>query len=276
MTTTYRRQTADDAELAQLGQGKGTVLVLDGTPYRRGAIADLRAEAARMEAGRLRIVTRSSEITVGNWAGPSHLFPAITVDQAHGVVRVTHHSVADKHAHGCTWEHAEIRSEDGQAVLVTGMCGLRNYKHPKCGGRQSFCFAIFRGDSGHIYTHRAPATKGWMTCPPDQITKRLRKLGIGADRGVVQQGDFLLKPSNGKALPAEEFKHEYMGSGHHKFEVPVLRTYARGKTYILLTEPVVIHHEAVDGIKHPAVTVPAGQYILGTTANSLTHPNARD
>lgn len=226
----------------------------------------------------LTVVTRATEYSKqGKWWGPAELFPDISVDQATRVVTVVYHSAADpSRRYGKTWEHSETISSDGQAVLIRGMCGYKNLVHPQCGGRQQFCFAVFVGDSGHVYTHRAPATRGWMECRPEDITARLVKLGIGAVRGVIQQGDYLLKPANGNALPEEEFKHEYMGSGHHRFEVPVLRAWSGRATHVLIREPVRLVHHAVDGIQHPDVVVPAGQYIIGTTASSLRHANGRD
>ena len=218
--------------------------------------------------------TKTTEIkSAGNWWGPKDIFPAIEVDQATGTVTVEFFDVADsKRAWGKTHEHTEDLSADGTALFVRGMTGVKNVKHPECGGRQQFCYAIFEGDSGHIYVHRAVASKGWMAASPAEIRKRLRKLGIGADAGVVQQGDFLLKPANGSSLPDEEFKHEYMGSGHHKFELPVLRSGGQ----IWVQEPTNLVHHAVDGIQHPTVTVQPGKYIVGTTAPSLEHSNKRD
>jgi hypothetical protein len=110
-----------------------------------------------------------------------------------------------------------------------------------------------------------------MEADPDTIRKRLRKLGIGADN-VIQQGDFLLKPANGRSYPDSDFAHERMGSGHHNFEMPVL--YHRGQYWI--KESTTLIHTAVDGIQHPDVIVPPGKYVVGTTANQLRHSNARD
>jgi hypothetical protein len=176
---------------------------------------------------------------------------------------------------GKTHEHSETLSADGQVLRITGMTGLRNDRR-RTGGRQQFCYFVFRGDSGHLYTHRAVASKGWLECPPSKLLARLRKMGIGADRGVVQQGDFLLKPSNGNGYPVEQFAHETMGAGHHKFACPVLYADGEHGRQYLLREPVLIQHEAVDGIQHPAVTVPAGQYTVGTTSEGLRHDNKRD
>jgi hypothetical protein len=158
---------------------------------------------------------------------------------------------------------------------LTGLTGLRNDRR-RTGGRQRFCYFVFLGDSGHYYTHRAVASKGWLECPPEKLLARLRKLGIGADRGVVQQGDFLLKPANGNGYPADQFAHETMGAGHHKFAAPVLYADGEHGRQYLLREPVLLRHEAVDGIQHPDVMVPVGQYVVGTTSEGLRHSNRRD
>ncbi|MFW5700925.1 MAG: hypothetical protein ACOCWM_04470, partial [Cyclobacteriaceae bacterium] len=39
---------------------------------------------------------------------------------------------------------------------------------------------------------------------------------------------------------------------------------------------VQLVHEAVDGIQHPTITVPPGQWIIGSTATQLYHSNYRD
>lgn len=216
----------------------------------------------------------------GNWNTAKDFFPTIEIEQSgkNSVVSITtqHSTGYQKKATGET-ESIEIKQNaNGDAVLITGLSTCKNWINYKCSGEQKFCYCVFVGDSGHVYVHRAPATKGWMNCDPENILKRLRKLGIGADVNVIQQGDFLLKPANGNALPDEEFKHEYMGSGHHKFEMPVLRAWSEHGTQIFVKEPVIIHHEAVDGIQHPDVEIPVGKYIIGTTANSLRHNNMRD
>jgi hypothetical protein len=220
---------------------------------------------------------RTEELgSVGNWAGPRDLFPRIEVDQETATVTITYLSVANGRQWGRTHEHTEILSADGQALRISGFTGLKNDKHPRAGGRQHFCFFVFRGDSGHLYTHRAVASKGWLECPPEKLLKRLRKLGIGAAENVVQQGDFLLKPANGNACHDSDFAHETTGTGHHQFEMPVL--YASGSTgrQYKITEPTRLIHTAVDGIKHPDVVVPPGVYVAGTTSNGLSHSNRRD
>jgi hypothetical protein len=215
--------------------------------------------------------------TLGNWAGPKDLFPRIEVDQETAVVTITYLSICNKKRgqYGTTHEHVEELSADGQVLRITGMTGLRNDRR-RTGGRQKFCYFVFFGDTGHLYTHRATASKGWLTCQPDSLLKRLRKFGIGADKGVLQQGDYLLKPANGQAYPDAEFLHETMGSGHHKFETPVLyATGPRGRQY-KITEPTRLLHEAVDGLQHPTIVVPVGTWIVGTTSNGLSHSNKRD
>ncbi|MGD9162322.1 MAG: hypothetical protein PVG39_28190 [Desulfobacteraceae bacterium] len=166
---------------------------------------------------------RSEFDAVGNWNTAKDFFPTIEIEQngKDSIVTVTtqHSDGYQKKATGRT-DTIEIRqNKECDAVLITGSASCKNWKNYKCSGEQKFCSCVFVGDSGHVYVHRAPATKGWMTCDPDKIRQRLRKLGIGAEN-VLQQGDFLLKPANGNSLPDEEFKHEYMGSGHHKMENP--------------------------------------------------------
>jgi len=219
------------------------------------------------------VIKNNSYGQLGNYAGPRELFPTIEVDQKTAIVSVTYWEISDskRGQWGMTHEHEEEISEDGQVLRITGMTGLRNDR--RCtGGRQKFCFFVFRGDSGHLYTHRSVASKGWLECDPDKVLKRLRKLGIGADKGVVQQGDFLLKPANGNAHPDSDFAHERMGSGHHNFELPQL--YHNGQFKI--TENTILKHTATDDIQHPDVVVPPGVYIVGTTSNGLNHGNKRD
>lgn len=219
-----------------------------------------------------RTITHSS-----NWTTAKDMFPDIDICQESGMVTITYYDFEwnDKYGGGKTHEHTEVLSNDGQALLITGLCGFANRRR-HVGGRQHFCFAVFVGDSEHIYVHRAPATKGWMECNPANITKRLRKLGIGADYNVIQQGDFLLKPANGNAYPDEAFMHETMGAGHHNFEMPVFyATVDCGRQY-KITEPTTLIHHATDGIQHPTIVVPTGIYIVGTTATSLRHTNYQD
>jgi hypothetical protein len=214
---------------------------------------------------------------LGNWAGPKDLFPVIEVDQEKELVRIGVCEVRDfdMGQYGRTHECKISKSPDGSVMRITGMTGLRNDKR-HTGGRQDFCYYVFRGDSGHYYTHRAVASKGWITCKPADFLKRLVKMGIGAITGVYQQGDYLLKPAKGHAYPDSDFAHESMGSGHHNWECPVL--YASGPygRQYKVTEPTQITHTAVDGIKHPPITVQPGIYIIGTTSEGLNHSNKRD
>lgn len=218
-------------------------------------------------------ITEETFSSLGNWATAKDLFPTIEVNQKNAVVSITYHSISNskRGQYGLTHEHEETLSADGQVLRITGLTGLRNDRR-HTGGRQKFCFFVFRGDSGHLYTHRSVASKGWLECPPEKLLKRLRKLGIGASENVIQQGDFLLKPANGNGYPDSEFAHEKMGSGHHNFELPQL--YHRGQ--FLIREQTTLIHTAIDRIKHPDVVVPPGKYIVGTTAAQLAHSNKRD
>jgi hypothetical protein len=210
----------------------------------------------------------------GNWNTAKNWFPEIRVTQeSRDILIITYTSTGFQKKATVETEWIDIDMADAHdAMYVRGSVDVRNWQNYKCSGSQKFCFAVFVGDSGHVYTHRAPATKGWMEGNPNGIRKRLRKLGIGATTGVFQQGDFLLKPANGGGYPDAEFAHERMGSGHHNFEFPVL--YHRGQYFI--TEATTLIHTAVDGIQHPDVIVPPGKYVVGTTANQLSHSNARD
>lgn len=201
-------------------------------------------------------------------------FPRITVDQQTKSIKIeVFNSYGyQKNCSISTEIDTPEYSADKLACFVRGEVEAKNWHDWRNSKTQSFCFAIFQGDSGHIYIHRAPATKGWMNESPDNILKRLRKLGIGASEKVFQQGDFLLKPANGNAYSDSEFAHEKMGSGHHNFELPQL--YHRGQFWI--KEATTLIHTAIDGIQHPDILVPPGKYIVGTTASQLRHGNARD
>ena len=231
-------------------------------------------EQLEMLSGNLSVSVSTETISPsGNWNTAKDWFPTINVDQEArqvSVVQFKSYGHQKKASVSTKWISTDF-SEDRSQLFVRGEVHVRNWINGKCSGAQKFCFAIFVGDSGHIYTHRAPATKGWMEASPDVIRKRLRKLGIGAIN-VIQQGDFLLKPANGNAHPDEEFAHERMGFGHHNFEGPVL--YHDGQFF--LKEDTVLKHTAVDEIQHPNVIVPPGKYIVGTTASQLKHSNARD
>ena len=217
----------------------------------------------------------------GNWNGPGDWFPRITVDQQTRTVMVRrcetfgHQRRASVDTLECTVDIAA----DGQAAYVRGRVRVRNWSNYQCSGEQGFVFAVFVGDSGHVYIHRATATNGWLTAAPDGILERLRKLGIGrpTPEGTVQQGDYLLVPVHARnAYLAGAFQHETMGSGHHRFAAPVLFADGQFGRQILVTEPLDLRHEATDGIQHPTVTVPPGQYAVATTATSLAHRNRRD
>lgn len=217
----------------------------------------------------------------GNWNTAKDWFPRITVDQEKCIVEIESFYTSGRQDKASidTDEITVKLSDDQTQMLVVGSVECKNWKNYKCSGSQSFVFAIFEGDSGHIYIHRAPATKGWKECNPNLIRKRLVKLGIGATTGVLQQGDFLLKPANGCSLPVEQFKHEWMSASHHKFDQPVLSEYVSGiGRFVFIPENclVMLHHEAVDGIQHPSIQVPSGQWIIGSTASQLSHTNKRD
>ena len=163
---------------------------------------------------KITIVVREDRYeSVGNWDGARALFPSIRVDQEKALVEITYWSVANSRRGqwGTTHEHTEALSPDGQVLRITGMTGLRNDRRGT-GGRQKFCFFVFRGDSGHLYTHLAVASAGWLNTPPEKLLGRLRK----------------------------------------------------------------IRRRRAFGIQHPTVTVPAGQWIVGTTSQSLRHDNLRD
>jgi hypothetical protein len=226
---------------------------------------------------KLRVLKKVETCEPGdNWTVAKDWFPEIDINQETGTIRVTSYETSgyQKKASITTeWVKATTK---GDATFVRGEVYCKNFARYKCTGSQQFCFAIFVGDSGHIYTHRAPATKGWMNEKPENIRKRLRKLGIGVEKPAVQQGDFLLKKANGDAPGAEEFVHESMGAGHHKFTAPVLYCDKGGKRFYKLAESTMLYHHAVDGIRHPDVLVKPGVYIVGTTATSLPHSNYRD
>ena len=211
----------------------------------------------------------------GNWNTAKDWFPVIDVDQETRIVNITTHDSEgyQKKASVNTGTIETKMNKTGDSLFVRGSVYVSNFSNGKCSGEQSFCFAIFIGDSGHIYIHRAPASRGWMKSDPDEIRKRLRKLGIGSNENVVQQGDFLLKPANGNACADDEFKHETMGTGHHNFEMPVLYAYGKGGRQYKMSEPTRLIHTAVDGIQHPDVVVPAGIWAVGTTAPSLRNVN---
>jgi len=217
----------------------------------------------------------------GNWNTASMFFPEVDVNQETGEVKIVslYSRGRQQKASIDTLNIQATLSTDQTQLLITGCVDCRNWKNYKTSGSQNFVFAVFVGDTNHIYVHRAPATKGWMKCNPNTIRKRLVKLGIGAITGVLQQGDFLLKPANGSSLPVDTFKHEWQSASHHKFDQPVLSQYVNGKgrfIYIPDNCTIELHHYATDGIQHPTITVPSGQWIIGSTANQLEHNNRRD
>ncbi len=245
-----------------------------GTAYKSWSKSRLRAELKKVEKNLSYHLSTECESPTGNWNTAKDYFPTIQVlqESRHVLIAAWETNGYQKKASVTTeWIDVEV-SDDRTALYIRGEVHVKNWMKWKCSGSQRFCFAVFVGDSGHVYTHRAPASRGWMQGSPNEIRKRLRKLGIGALKGVIQQGDFLLKPANGQEHPDEMFKHERMGFGHHNFEGPTL--YHDGQFF--LTEPLTLKHTSTDGIQHPDVTVPAGKWIVGTTASQLSHSNARD
>lgn len=225
----------------------------------------------------LRVLKKKEVVApAGNWNTAKDWFPEINVNQETGTVKVTYfesYGYQDK----ASVETEELTIDTkGDSSFIRGNVSCKNWINYKCSGSQNFCFAVFQGDSGHIYIHRAPATKGWMNAKPQEIKKRLRKLGVGIEEVAYQQGDFLLKKANSTALNDNEFVHETMGAGHHVFDVPVLYAFDGKHRQYWIKETVMLIHEAVDGIQHPTVEIKPGKYIVGTTANSLRHRNKRD
>lgn len=211
------------------------------------------------------------------WAKTNDLMPVISVNQETREVTVSVQEASgyQKNASVQTdWCEIEI-SEDGLQMYVRGQVTVKNWNDWRCSGTQKFCFAVFVGDTQHIYVHRAPSTKGWMEAKPEGILARLRKLGIGCSKVAYQQGDFLLKAVD--SLEGINFKHETMGAGHHKFTSPVLYVdYRRNRFYLVKDEPVTLVHYAIDGLQHPTQIVAPGIYMVGTTASQLSHKNKRD
>jgi hypothetical protein len=256
------------SELIEKITGKG------GTCYKSWTIAKLNNELERVQKNLNYTVFTSAVNPGGNWNTAKDWFPRIEVNQGTREITVEcFRTIGHQKKASVDTESIVVDvSEDRTQAFVRGEVSCKNWQNLKCSGSQKFCFALFVGDSGHVYTHRAPATKGWMDANPDTIRKRLRKLGIGRESGIIQQGDFLLKPANGSAHPDENFRHERMGFGHHNFEGPVLYH----DSQFFLSEATKLTHTAVDGIQHPDVIVPAGKWIVGTTASQLRHTNARD
>lgn len=130
---------------------------------------------------KLRVIKKIETVDPsGNWnTTAKDFFPDFEINQETGAIKVTSYE-ATGYQKKATIEIEWIKHvTKGNAVFVRGEVSCQNWKNRKCSGNQQFCFAIFEVDSGHIYTHRAPATKGWMSEKPENIRKRLRKLGIG-------------------------------------------------------------------------------------------------
>jgi hypothetical protein len=225
--------------------------------------------------------TQNYDANPGNWTTTNDCLPIIEVDQETHEVTISLAGTTGYQKKACVDSSLDrvAMSPECDQLLIVGEVVVKNWVHWQCSKTQKFVFALFVGDSGHIYTHRAPATKGWRELDPSKIRKRLVKLGVGSTSGVIQQGDFLLKPANGFSLPVEDFRHEWESASHHKFSEPVLSEYVPrvGRViYIPAGRTVELHHEAVDGIQHPMQVVPEGQWVIGSTASQLRHSNARD
>lgn len=224
-----------------------------------------------------------------------HCFPDINVDQNTGIVTVSPAASGYTSAKYPSRAHVDASapeisiSVDRQAAFVRGKVNVKNYKRWKNSGEQAYCFAVFVGDSGHIYVHRAPATNGWMKAKPSSIISRLRKLGDhrAQREGTLQQGDILLIPvrvadeevkigeqtivAKADALDASAFAHETTGIGHHRFSVPVLFSdvHEDGARRILVNEEITLTHQPASGAVHPQIVVKPGQYLISGTARSL-------
>lgn len=222
----------------------------------------------------VKVVSETCE-PAGNWNTAKDWFPDIEVDQENRIATVTRYDSSgyQRNASISTEALRIDRSECGTQVFLRGSVSCRNWNHPKCSGEQGFCFALFVGDSEYVYIHRAKCSKGWMEAKPENIRKRLRILGIGANAGVIQQGDFLLKPAR-RAYPDEVFLHESMGAGRHKFDRPVLYHTGQWGGQYWVTESTRLIHTA-DDIQHPTVVIPPGKWVVGTTANQLSHRSQR-
>ena len=219
-------------------------------------------------------IIKSEATPHGNWSSAKDFFPIFDINQKESQIKMTIFSTSGHQKKASISTDApEIKiSDDKTQALVIAKVSCKNWVNWQGSGDKIAVFAIFVGDSDHIYIHRASATKGWLNLNPNNIRKRLVKLGIGATQGVLQQGDFLLKPANGSSFPDDKFLHEKMGSGHHNFELPQL--FFDGQFWI--KEEVRLIHKAIDGIQHPIIIVPPGKYIVGTTASQLRHANKRD
>ena len=92
---------------------------------------------------------------MGDWAGPRDLFPTFTIDNS-GEINIKYFSVCNrKHGqYGQTHSHSEEISPSADLVRIRGLVGLRSGRH-RTGGRQQFCFFVFRDREGIIRTHRA-------------------------------------------------------------------------------------------------------------------------
>ncbi len=214
----------------------------------------------------------------GNWNTAMGWFPDIEVDQETGVVTITSYNSSGYQEKATVTTKSLGINQDKKRnctqAYIRGEVDVRNWRNHKCSGSQKFVFAVFLGDDGHIYTHRAAAQKTWMEADAGNIRQRIRELG-GWKLGSIQQGDILFVPArNGGQLPDSNFKHEIEAVGHHRFSRPILSaekemadTY---RTHILVDRrPLKVKHRGDEGRRHPAVEIPVGQYYITTTHQGL-------
>ena len=221
----------------------------------------------------LAIVQAVRAVEPGRRDGLRDLQPEVAIDQPSRTVTVARLETAGyqkKKSLTTSFRRCSVGA-DGQGALVTVAADLKDWQERRYSGEQTFCYAIFLGDSGHIYVHRPPATASWLEADAsgEALRYRLRKLG-GATRGSIQQGDLLFCPANGQSLPAEAFAHEVPGVGHHTFGAPILFGAGDGgRVYLVPAEGMEVVHRPTTGAVHPTITLPAGQWIVRTTPATL-------
>jgi|GEM_PF-5291257 len=220
----------------------------------------------------LLVVESPMTVEPGRRYGVQAAIPDVVVHQPSRTVVIRTQETDGYQDYACVDTDLEIRhGADGQGAIASGCvrvsCWGASSAH---GGRRGLCFAAFLGDSGHVYVHRAPATSTWtgMEASGAAIRERLRKLG-GATRGTIQQGDLLFVPANGRSLPPESYQHEVGALGHHVPALPLLQAWIGSERALLVREPTEIRHLPAQGATHPTITLPAGQWIVRTTASSL-------
>ena len=234
------------------------------------------------QEGRIGItISKGDCIPYGNWTTAKDWFPLVELDQDFVRAKVTKYETNgyQKKASIELLSFTIDRSTDGKAAFIRGKVHCGNWMNRKASGEQAFCYAIFVGDSGALYLHRAAATKGWMEAVPETIYSRLRKLGCGTDN-ALQQGDFLLVPLKGaRKISETRFLHEFQGSGNHRFADPVLSVIdSTVGRVVMIPEGDMGHlfHTTTDGLQHPDCEIPPGQYRISTTSASLRVEGFRD